>query len=176
MSQVIPNAEKRFLFVENRAGDYRTQYESEAEDGSAALMQDSAMAVLCFDFADLVVQGNNLYESINSLDNDWRTLVYTEAIPYSDHFENRIKRLYERWLDVSKGVNAFYGRIETNFTSRGFDTKPIHELRKAIREVEAMPCDDSRFFADAKLVELRDAAINDYRSNTDVEFVAEAAR
>jgi hypothetical protein len=174
MSQMIPNAEKRFLIVERRAGDYRTQVESET--GYDSLMHDSATAVLCFDFADLVAQGNNVYESINGLNNDWRNLVYTGAIPYSDHSENRIKKLYERWLDASKNVNTIYGKIETDFVSRGFDTKPIHDLRRAIREVEAMACDDSSFFASAKLIELRDAAIDDFRGNTDMEFVAESAQ
>ena len=172
MNQVIPNAEKRFIFVENRAGCYRTQYESESAEGYDDLMHESAVAVLCFDFADLVVQGNNLYESINSLDNDWRKLVYANEIDYSVHFENRIKRLYTGWLDVSRKVIALYGRIESDFNSRGFDTDPIHQLRRSICEVEVMECDDSRFFVDANLMALRDAAIEDYRSNRDVEFMS----
>ena len=172
MSQLILSAEKRFFFVENRAGCYRTQFESESARGYDDLMHDSAAAVLCFDFADLVVQGNNLYESINSLDNDWRKLVYANEIEYSVHFENRIKRLYVGWLDVSLKVIALYGKIESDFNSRGFDTDPIHKLRQSICEIETMECDDSRFFVDAKLVDLRDAAIEDYRCNRDVEFVS----
>ena len=106
-------AEKRFIYVENRAGDYRTQLEYGLEGPHDNLMQDSATAILCFDFADLVVQGNNLYESINSLDDDWRKLVYTEVIPYEESSENRIKRLYAGWLDVSKRVVELYNKIES---------------------------------------------------------------
>jgi hypothetical protein len=167
----IPTAERRFIYVEAREGSYRNQLEL---DSNEALMQDSTLAILCFDFADLVGQGNCLFESINSLDNDWRKLVYTEAIPYMPSFEARIKRLYVNWLNTSHRVVELYGKVESEFLSRGFDTEPIHLLRKAIREVEGMLTDDSVFFCSEKLVELRDAAIDDVRSGTDVEFVADA--
>lgn len=164
-------AERRFNYVEARAGLYSTQCEIGADED---LMRDSAVAILCFDFADLVGQGNGLYESINSLDDDWRKLVYTEAIPYVESFENRIKRLYEKWLEVSRKVLGLYNRIESEFESRGFDTTPIHDLRKAVREVEGMVTDDSAFFHDAKLVELRDVAIDDFNNGTDLTFMADA--
>ena len=168
MCQVITHtAERRFNYVEARAGLYRTQLELDSDE---ALMQVSALAILCFDFADLVGQGNSLYDSINSLDNDWRNLVYTEVIPFAESFENRIKRLYEKWLDVSNRVIDLYAKIESEFVSRGFDTTPVHSLRKAVREVQGMLVHDSAFFCGAKLVELRDAAIDDVRNGTDLEF------
>ncbi len=174
MIQTTHSAEKRFIYVERRAGDYRIQYESGSDEVSENLMHDFAVAILCFDFADLVVQGNNLYESINSLDNDWRKLVYMEVIPFAENFENRIKKLYAGFLAVSKNVINLYGRIESQFVSRGFDTKPIHELRTAIREVEGVMIDDASFFTGTKLIDLRDAAIDDVQNGTNLEFVADA--
>jgi hypothetical protein len=172
MSQVITHtAERRFNYVEARAGLYCTQLELDSDE---ALMQDSALAILCFDFADLVGQGNSLYGSINSLDNDWRRLVYTEAIPYAESFENRIKRLYGKWLDTSTRVIDLYNKIESEFLSRGFDTTPVHDLRKAVREVRGMLVDDSAFFRSAKLIELRDVAIDDVHSGTNLEYLPDA--
>ena len=174
MTQIIHTAEKRFYYVETRAGVYRTQYESAFEEPCDNLMEDSAAAILCFDFADLVVQGNNLYESINSLDNDSRTLVYREEIPFVESCEKCIRRLYALWLDVSRKVVIVYSKIESDFLRRGFDATPIHELRKAIREAEAMSKCDSDFFTHSKLVDLRDQAIDDLRAGNDLEFVLEA--
>jgi hypothetical protein len=173
MTQTVHTAEKRFICVEHRAGCYRTQFELGSDDVNENLTRDPAMAILCFDFADLVVQGNNLYESINSLDNDWRKLVYAEAIPFEESYENRLKRLYAGWLDVSKKVVELYNKIESEYASRGFDAAPIHELRRAIREVEGMQIDDSQFFAHPKLIALRDAAIDDARGNVNIEFLAD---
>ena len=168
-----PTADRRFINVENRAVLYDAQLQRDADE---TLMQDSGLAILCFDFADLVGQGNCLFESINSLDNDWRTLVYSEVIPFVEPFENRIKKLYEKWLGVSKGVVELYNRIESEFVSRGFDTNPIHELRKAIREVEGMLIDDSEFFSGAKLVDLRDAAIDDLHKGTGLQFLPDSVQ
>jgi hypothetical protein len=168
----IQTPERRFNYVETRAGLYQSQVEGDCDE---SLMHDSALAILCFDFADLVGQGNDLYDSINSLDDDWRKLVYADTIAFSESFENRIKRLYEKWLAVSLRVITLYGKVENEFVSRGFDTEPVHTLRKAVREVQGMTTDDSAFFCGAKLIDLRDAAIDDLRSGQ-VEFLADATQ
>ncbi|HEY5312125.1 MAG TPA: hypothetical protein VIK18_06380 [Pirellulales bacterium] len=159
-------AQSRLIFVETRAGLYRQQVESETEsefDGGDPV-QSSKPAIACFDLVDLIVQGSNLFDSINRLDNDWRMLVYSKVVPYSAAFERRVEKLYSHWLEASDRVSSLYAKLEAEYKLRGFDVELVDKLLRAIREVRGMLTPDDRFFSAQKLVDLRDAAIDESRS------------
>jgi hypothetical protein len=150
----------RFFRVETRNSLYSDQAESEAE----LVIVDSNIALVCFDMADLLMQGASLYDSINALDNDWRTMVFEGQEAYCDHFGKRITRLYRKWHDTSEGVLNLYSRVEREYAARGFETDSAKKLRSAVREVKGALTDDTEFFSHSSLVELRDAAIDAFRS------------
>jgi len=159
--------ESRFIFIEARAGLYRQQIESESD---CDLMQDHNMAMACFEMADVLLQGCGLYSSINSLDEDWRMLVFKKAIEYRPEFERRIGRLYKSWLDASVGLMRLYDeRIGMEYAQRGFDVERVAELRKSIREVQGALTDDAAFFRHEPLVQLRDEAIDACRGGDALE-------
>ncbi|HEX3657148.1 MAG TPA: hypothetical protein VHV55_15150 [Pirellulales bacterium] len=159
-------AESRLIFVETRAGLYRQQVESETEsenDGADAV-QSSKPVIACFDLVDLIAQGANLFDSINRLDNDWRMLVYSKVVPYREAFERRIEKLYSNWLEASERVIVLYTKLEAEYKARGFDVDLAEKLLAAIREARGTLTPDDKFFSHQKLVDLRDAAIDESRS------------
>jgi hypothetical protein len=166
---MVATAESRFISVETRAEMYRRQFTAEIKD-AAAPPTDASSAVLCFDLADSVSQGVDLFRSINQLDEDWRLMVFGEALPYDAAFENRIGKLYRFWLDTTQAVLAAYERLATTYAARGFDMRPVEALYSAVREVAGLLTDDARFFAHDQLVDLRDAAIDAHQAGHSVEM------
>lgn len=150
----------RFFRVETRNCLYCDQAESEAD----MVIAESNVALVCFDMTDLVLQGVALYDSINSLDNDWMTMVFEGCESYNAVLDRRIERLYRKWFDTSSLVLSLHSRIEKEYVDRGFDTDPVARLRSAVHEVKNSLADDADFFSHPRLEELRDAAIDAHQN------------
>lgn len=163
-AQAIYNPEARFVRVEIRIGLYREQAESEAD-----VIAESNATVACFEMADLVKEGVAIFESINSLDDDSRVLVYENHIQYSASFHKRLRRLYDKWHTITASVIGLYSQLEQAYVSRGFEADPVSRLQSAYREVSGLLTDDAKFFTGDVLVELRDAAIDAHRRGETVE-------
>lgn len=153
------SAEARFIFVETRAAIYRQQAESGV---GAIIVEQSQAAVTCFDLADLISQGVDLFESIGSLDEDWRLLVFENTLPYDKNFEQRVVNLYKLWLAVSEHVLSIYERLAAEYNGRGFDGARVQKLHSAVREAKGVLTDDAAFVADDALVNLRDEALDSH--------------
>ncbi|HUY37097.1 MAG TPA: hypothetical protein VMV69_30560 [Pirellulales bacterium] len=158
-------AQSRFFRVEARAEMYRGQTESEA-----GVVAESSRVVVCFDFRDLVIQGNGLFDSINSLDDDWRLLVLSKALDFDPSFEGRIKRLYRSWLVTSRRVLEIFAELEDDYLARGFDIDPVRNLRSACGEAGGLLTSDSEFFNHG-LTDLRDEAIDSHERGETLEMV-----
>lgn len=70
----MATAEARFIYLEQRAGLYRTQVAHDAALGH------NDVAVLCFDFADIATHGYSVFQSIKELNGDYRTLVAIRCV------------------------------------------------------------------------------------------------
>jgi hypothetical protein len=149
----------RFKSVRTRNGLYRrSEYE--------AVIDDSNRAQLCFQFADLVLQGVDLFDGINSLDEDWRMLISDPAseVQYSDAFEGQITELYRTWLETSHKVLGTYDRLKGDY----IDQTRINRLQSGVREVEGILAGDAEFFTE--LWPIRDEAIDQYRNGETSEI------
>jgi len=146
---------ERFEFVEDSADLYRKHADDEI------WRRDHEWATLCFDYAELVYEGVNLYDSICRLDNDWRCLVYAGDVEYDVAMENRIVGLFAKWLSISERVLALYDntRLKSEYHGRHFDGEPIDLLRKHCREIRASMKNDADFFASDRTFELAEKAI-----------------
>ena len=91
-------------------------------------------------------------------------MVYEKHLAYSEAFEKRVGRLYRTWYETSMQVLSLFDSLANDYQTEGFDTQPIERLRSACREAAGILTDDESFFSHQKLVELRDAAIDDHRS------------
>jgi hypothetical protein len=156
-------SEARFYSVEARNGFYRQQAEYER------VIADSKNATFCFDLADVILQGVGLFDGINSLDEDWRMMVYRKECPYSASLENRIHHLYVEWLETSEKVIKMYDQFAAEYAARRFDVARVSQIRKAIAEVRGILTADGHFFASEKMAALRDAAIAEHRSGECLE-------
>ena len=152
----------RVYFVETRASLYRQEADS--------VINEHNDAMLSFGMADLIVQGHDLYESVNRLDNDWRMLVFKGAAPYSEEFDKRIQRLYRSWYDTTEGTLKLFEKIRDDYIGRGFDKPPVDRLAAALREIKGAITDDGAFFNHESLTQLRDSAIDSFRAG-DAEMV-----
>ncbi len=149
----------RFKSVKTRNGLYRRcEHES--------VVENSNRAQLCFQFADLALQGVDLFDAINSLDEDWRMLVADPAnqIQHDEAFDQKVTELYRSWLETSQKVLHTYTRLRNDYVERGFDQDRIRALESAVREVEGLLSSDSVFFTD--LWTLRDEAIDQHHNGS----------
>lgn len=146
---------------------YVAQVESEGRH-----IAELKSAEACFELVDLMLQGLSLYESINSLDDDWHLLVHEKQMEYSETFSDRISRLYKDWFAMSGYVLEIYSQLETAYRDLGFDSKPVGRLQSAYRETKGMLTDDAEFFKGEKLVDLRDAAVDSNRRGDTCEMAS----
>ncbi len=151
--------------VETRNNFYRSSSEHDK------LIDDSNRAQLCFRFADLALQGADLFDAINSLDEDWRMLIADPAneVRYDEAFEQRVLRLYRSWLETSKGVLQAYDTLRDDYVARGFDQDHIERIQSGVREVEGILTPDSEFYSELWMK--RDSAIDEHRNGTTTEAI-----
>jgi hypothetical protein len=152
--------ENRLFFVETRNGLYRQYVDMEAD----AVAVEPSAALLGFDCTDLAKTGVELYESINSLDEDWRELVYGKQVAYSPAIEKRLEKLYASWLETSERLLRIFAASHNQLQDSGVDLQEAARLENAVREVRGLLTPDREFFGSEKLAELRDAAIAEVRA------------
>ena len=135
----MATAESRFIYVEQRAGLYRTQV---AHDSAAGM---NGTAVICFEFADIATQGCNVFQSIKELNDDYRTLVANDEVEYDETLERRIVELYAEWLQTTARALDAFGRVEAAYTRHGFDVARIDRLRACRQEAAAILKEDAEW-------------------------------
>jgi len=170
---IVTAAEARFRSVERRRDAYAA---SEAAfrnvcAGPSAIegLTESAARLVCFDLVELVDQGGELFDSINRLDNDWRALIFDEVLVYDEAFDERIRGLYRTWLEASEHVLEAVGWVEAIHPQAEPTRGSCARLASAVREVRGLLIEDKEFFGHEKLVELRDAAIDEFRADQTLE-------
>lgn len=162
---MVASAEARFKSVENRRAAFEAS-ERAVEDSIGDVIQDAQWVVLCFDVKDLIRQGYDLFKSINSLDEDWRALVYDKTLPYDAAYENRITNLYRACLESAQKSLAIFDRIRHDFCALGHATDGIDELRSAVVEMRGILTPDDAFFAGPTIGKLEQEAICEFRKGS----------
>jgi len=162
----MATAEARFVYVEQRAVLYRTTVAKDA----GALNDLRDMAMLCFDFADVVIQGCDIYRSVTQLDEDWRMLVLKKEIEFCPAFELRIENLYRDWLQTSLQAITIYEQFDGEYQRRGFDAAGVETLRRYCREAAGILTKDAEFFSHEKLFELGRSALEQHRRQETLEM------
>lgn len=131
--------DRRFSHVEERADLYRSAVESDVEP----VIASSKIAEVCFDFADTVIQGCALYDSIRELDHDWSRLVEKTEVEHCPAYDERLNQLYGNWILTSRRALELYAPLENEYTERGFDTARVQLLRRNCHDADRILRDRS---------------------------------
>jgi hypothetical protein len=108
---------------------------------------------------------------INELDNRLRSLVLRgEADPAEA--ERVVTHLYQHWL---RGADEILMPLLSQLEAKGYRVEGAEDFRAAYRQVKGILTPDDEFFADGRLVELRDNAIDAYRRGETEEWEVPAS-
>lgn len=122
---------------------------------------DHDTAMQCVDLELFLQEGLSIYEAINHLDEEYRTLIHSGDAEYDPAAEDLVRRIYERWLEACELLLDL--KVIESFEQQGFRVNYADEFRAACREVRGALTEDAEFFSSDRLVELRDAAIDECR-------------
>jgi hypothetical protein len=118
--------------------------------------KDHELAMLYFDFQDVIDEGIALFDSINKIDEDWRARVLKHELEYSNDTEQKI-------IGVFRLTSEAFAKIEQllTFFEKQFSVVNAAEFRSRWRELGGVLTPDNEFFVDAAFVALRDTAIDE---------------
>jgi len=124
---------------------------------------DHKLAMLCFDIQELMREGADIFDDLHSLENDWREDVCRGAIDYCEDFESRLTGLYERWFRASVAFLAVFDQsARSEYISRGFDAKPVQDLRGRVEKAKNFLTPDEKFFAHDATYDLAERAVQEH--------------
>jgi hypothetical protein len=127
--------------------------------------RDHRLAMASADFEDHLAFGLKLFDRITEIDQSWRREVFSGMVDYDSGFDAEIRELYEAWNKPCDLNEAVLSWLESRFGP----VNHAEEFRSHCREVKGILTPDDQFFADEKLVDLRDQAIDDLRGGN-VEY------
>lgn len=134
-------------------------YEQEVE----VWKEDHKMAMLYFDFCDLLTEGIELYRELNRLDENWRRSIYRKEADYDQETDEEIKGLFKRFSKVAFEIERdLIPYFEEHYGSIDHGHKYGREFRECCRELRGMFAGGSEFFHSDKLAELCDSALDEY--------------
>lgn len=119
---------------------------------------DHKLAMLYFDFCDLLRDGLELYRDICRLDENWRRMVYRDEIPYDPDMAAKIAELFPR-------LGRMLFSIESDllpFFAKNYGVEDGEEFGKYCNELRGVLTKDSHFFDHDALIKLRDDAVDEY--------------
>lgn len=141
-----------------------TLYRDEVTE-EEAFLREHHQAMLCFEYRELVNDGNNLIGSLYRLDEDWRMKIYKKTIEYDPAFEKVITDLFESWLNTSNRIVALFdGWFKSDYEDRDFDTECIERLRQSCNEVSMMLVPNQEFFSQEKSFKLAEDAVKEHQA------------
>lgn len=119
---------------------------------------DHKLAMVYFDFCDLLREGLELYKELCRFDEGWRREVFRQKIPYDPEMAARLDELFKKFAHTALGIEAallpafeqHYGVVEGD------------EFRSCCRELRGILTADGDFFVGDALVSLRDSALDEH--------------
>lgn len=153
-----------------RAEHIKRDVKNYQREGEEAWKLEHNQAMACFEVQELVLDGNQLFDAINRLDEGYRSLVFDKIVPYSEAMETLITNLLRQWMDSSERLLSLFSKLENDFKSRSFDFTSVEELNVNIGECKAMLQSTNNSLVNDSLVEFRDTAIDQLRAGATIEI------
>jgi hypothetical protein len=120
--------------------------------------KDHLLAMLYYDFQDLIDEGVGLFDSVTRIDEDWRGRVLKHEFGYDPIVAEKIRDVYKILGDRFHRT----GELLTFFESR-FSVANATEFRSRWSELRGILTSDAEFFVGDALVALCDTAIDENR-------------
>lgn len=124
-------------------------------------------AMQCMDFELLLQHGLSLYETVNWIDETWRSRMFAKNQAFDQEMADLVEDLYKWWLRPCDVLLEELRNLE-----RDFSVEYAEQFRSACREVKGLLTPDDEFFSGGDLVTLRDKAL-DAHERGECEAVSE---
>ncbi len=135
---------------------------------------EHAIAMMLFDFQELMREGVGIFDDIQKIEDDWRSAVLREVIDYSEKVEAEAAAVFRGWYLASQRVlRQFDTEIRDEYCSRKFDLTQAEALRDRVARAEAFLTADGEFFAQDATFDMADNAVEDFKAGRTEPFAME---
>lgn len=136
------------------AQDHLKTYSAVSDD----LIAHHQEAMSCLDCEDFLRLGIDAFDWLMRADLSIRRAVYRGEAEYDQQLDSVVVKLLQVWLVPCD----FALKWANEQRSRGFRVENLEQFEKCHREAAAMLVSDDEFFDSDKLVDLRDAALDEH--------------
>lgn len=109
-----------------------------------------------------------VYDMLIQLDEQWRAAIAAKPESYDARAHQELDAMFAEWLAAA----ATYEKLLSEFDSQELGVAHAEEFRRRLREARDIAMADSEFFNHSKLIELRDAALEEHALGETLEFGA----
>jgi hypothetical protein len=107
-----------------------------------------------------------VYDMLIQLDEQWRAAITAKPESYDTRAHQELDKMFAEWLAAA----ATFDKLLSEFESQKLVVAHAEEFRRRLREARDAATPDSEFFNHSKLVELRDAALDEHARGETLEF------